>query len=314
MRRRRFLAGLGAVVTAGVFGEAVSRSAFLPPRTVPSAVSATDPTAAPAATTSSELLGIGRVVTGTFASAALRRTMPYTVYLPPGYDAAADVRYPTLYMLHGGSGTNREWIDYGLLDAANALMGPAAIPPFIIVLPQGDQEYWVDHVVDARTGANGERWGTYTAREVVPTIDARFRTIADSAARAIGGLSMGGHAAMQLSLNFPGIWSAIGAHSPSLRHEGDAPTYLGSGADFAARDPLSLIDAKPDLARSYAWWVDAGNVDPWIAQATTIHEKLDALGIANEWRPWPGDHSLAYWSSHVGDYLEYYAGAIGGAV
>jgi enterochelin esterase-like enzyme len=313
MKRRHFLAGLGAVVTAGVFGDAIARPDARA-GTNATAIGTPSPTTMPAATTSGKLLGTGRVVTGTFSSTALRRTMPYTVYLPPGYDAAPSARYPTLYMLHGGSGTNREWIDYGLLDAANALMGPGSIPPFIIVLPQGDQEYWVDHVVDARTGANGEKWGTYTAKEVVPTIDARFRTIPDPTARAIGGLSMGGRAAIQLSLNFPGVWSAIGAHSPSLRPEGDAPTYLGFGADFAARDPLSLINAKPALARTCAWWLDAGNVDPWIAQVTALHEKLDALEIANEWHPWSGDHSLAYWSAHVGDYLVYYAGAIGGAL
>src|SRR5207249_1888463 len=141
---------------------------------------------------------------------------------------------------------------------------PGAIAPFIIVLPQGDQEYWVDHVIDARTGANGEKWGTYTAKEVVPLIDARFRTLARADARAVGGLSMGGHGAMQLALNFPGIWGAIGAHSPSLRPEGDAPTYLGHGAEFAARDPLSLTKARPELARDYAWWVDSGDVDPWV--------------------------------------------------
>ena len=230
--------------------------------------------------------------------------MPYTVYLPPGYDADPSARFPTLYMLHGGSGSNQEWVDYGLLKAADQLMGDRTIPQFIIALPQGDQEYWVDHITSQID--NGEKWGTYLAKEVVPQIDGHFRTYGAADARAIGGLSMGGHGAMQLPMNFPGIWSVIGAHSPSLRPESDAPTYLGRGAEFAARDPLLLITAKPDLARTYAWWIDDGDVDPWRAESEAIHDKLDSLGIANEWHPYVGDHSAVYWSAHVADYLGYY--------
>jgi enterochelin esterase-like enzyme len=253
--------------------------------------------------------GPGRVEQGSFYSAALKRTMSYLVYLPPTYDASTTTRFPTLYMLHGGSGLNTEWVDYGLLSAADELMRSGAIEPFVIVLPQGDQEYWVDHVVDPATGANGEKWGTYTAKEVVPTIDARYRTVASASQRAVGGLSMGGHAAIQLPLNFPGVWTIAGAHSPSLRAEGDAPTYLGRGAAFAARDPFALIAAKPDIARTMTWWIDAGDADPWRMQAQALSTELSSLGIANQWMPYAGDHSAAYWSAHVSDYLKFYGAA-----
>jgi enterochelin esterase-like enzyme len=237
--------------------------------------------------------------------------MTYDAYLPPGYDASANanVRYPTLYMLHGGSGLETEWIDYGLVESADALIRRETIAPMIIILPEGDQEYWVDHVVSTQTGANGEKWGTYTARDVVSVIDSRYRTIADASARAIGGLSMGGHGAMQLALNFPGVWSIVGAHSPSLRAEGDAPSYLGYGAEFAARDPFALIAAKSAVAQTITWWIDTGTFDPWRAQSQSISAELTSLGIANEWHVYDGDHSALYWSAHVDDYLRFYAGA-----
>ncbi|HZP95568.1 MAG TPA: OpgC domain-containing protein [Candidatus Limnocylindria bacterium] len=275
----------------------------------PAATAVPSDTWRPEAVAAAEDPGPGRVEQGVFYSAALKRTMSYLIYLPPAYEASTATRFPTLYMLHGGSGLDTEWVDYGLLSAADALMRDGTVDPFIIVLPQGDQEYWVDHVVDASTGANGETWGTYTAKEVVPTIDARYRTIANAGERAIGGLSMGGHGAMQLALNFPGIWSIVGAHSPSLRAEGDAPTYLGKGAAFAARDPLALIAAKPDLARTITWWIDAGDLDPWRAQARAIGDELTGLGIANAWHPYAGDHSAAYWGAHVSDYLGFYGSA-----
>jgi enterochelin esterase-like enzyme len=252
--------------------------------------------------------GPGRAEEGTFYSAALKRTMRYVVYLPAAYDDTT-ARFSTLYMLHGGSGELTEWVDYGLFSTADELIREGSIAPMIIVLPEGDQEYWVDHVVDASTGANGEKWGTYTAKDVVTTIDARYRTIANAQHRAIGGLSMGGHGAIQLALNFPGTWSIVGAHSPSLRPEADAPTYLGKGAQFAARDPYALIAAKPTVARAITWWIDTGDVDPWRAQAMAISDELTSLGIADEWHEYSGDHSAAYWSAHTRDYLAFYANA-----
>ena len=255
-------------------------------------------------------LGPGRLEERSFRSDALARTMAFTVYLPPGYDETLSLRYPTLYLLHGGSGLRSEWIDYGVVAAADRSMRARTIARFLIVLPQGDQEYWVDHVVDASVGANGERWGTYVARDVVREIDARYRTVPNADGRAIGGLSMGGHGAMQLAMSFPAVWSVVGAHGPSLRPYGDAPTYLGRGAEFAARDPLLLIEAKPEVARGHSWWIDSGDVDPWRAQALAISQRLTSLGIAHEWRSYMGDHSLAYWSAHVDDYLGYYAVAL----
>jgi S-formylglutathione hydrolase FrmB len=201
-----------------------------------------------------------------------------------------------------GAGTADEWSDLDLQVVATAegyddllatwqhwlatitptVFARRPIAPMIIILPEGDQEYWVDHVVSTQTGANGEKWGTYTARDVVSVIDSRYRTIADASARAIGGLSMGGHGAMQLALNFPGVWSIVGAHSPSLRAEGDAPSYLGYGAEFAARDPFALIAAKTAVAQTITWWIDTGTFDPWRAQSQSISAELTSLGIANE--------------------------------
>ena len=310
---RRALALLGAALVAACGGSSAPAPTLLPTaspigREIVPLPTQLPPTPVP--TRRTPPVGKGRVEKGTFRSNALARTLPYLVYLPPGYDAEATARYPVAYVLHGGSGFDTEWVDYGLLDAAERLMGSGEIGPFIIALPQGDQEYWVDHVIDARTGANGEKWGTYAAREVVPFIDQRYRTIAERSERAIGGLSMGGHGAMQLALNFPGIWSAIVVTSPSLRPEGDAPTYLGFGTEFAARDPLALVKAKPDLARQYAWWIDTARTDPWLKEATQLHETLLALGIPHEWSTPPGDHSAQYWSAHVEDYLHFYASVL----
>src|SRR5437867_3133913 len=164
------------------------------------------------------------VRTVTFKSLALGRAMPYSISLPPGYAPSKRV-YPVLYMLHGMSGTNDEWREYGIFDAADRMIRSGEIRPLIIVLPQGDKAYWVDHALPT----DQEAWGRYMAKDVVADVDARYRTVADLAHRAIGGVSMGAHGAVQLALNYPDTFSIVGAHSlvllpsprglsPLLRH------------------------------------------------------------------------------------------------
>jgi S-formylglutathione hydrolase FrmB len=72
------------------------------------------------------------------------------------------------------------------------------------VLLKGDQSYWVDWADD------GPAWGLYSARDVVQHVDASFRTLTDPASRAVGGLSMGGHGALQLALTYPGVFGVVG--------------------------------------------------------------------------------------------------------
>ena len=249
--------------------------------------------------------GSGQIQERSFASAALGRTMPYLVYLPPGYDAELNEQYPVVYMLHGMGGSYTTWRDYGLLAAADRLIRAGEIPPLIIVLPEGESAYWVDHA------DGGPRWGSYVARDLVAEIDSRFRTVGHRHARAIGGLSMGGHGALQLALNHPGTFGVVGAHSFALRRHEHAPPYFGDRADFALRDPATLCARFPQVARGFRVWLDIGTEDPWQPAATAFHRQLDDAGIPHRWTIWSGGHTATYWSNHAEDYLRFYGEALG---
>ncbi len=241
-----------------------------------------------------------RVEAHVFRSAALQRVMPYLVYLPAGY-ATGSRRYPVLYMLHGMSGSDTEWRGYGLLDAADRMIADGEIRPLIIVMPQGDRAYWMDHA-----GTDHEAWGTYTARDLVAEVDARFRTNPDRAERAIGGDSMGAHGALQLALNHVGVFSIVGSHSLVLRSFAQAFPFFGDAAQYARRDPMTIVRSRPDLAMTLRLWIDIGDKDPWAARATQFNAELNALGIPHQWHEWPGGHSGTYWHAHVADYLRFY--------
>lgn len=298
MRNGPAVAALALAALLGACAPVPARTAALPPALVAPAATSDDLLQA-----DRPLAAVSSVERHTFASTALGRTMPYYAYLPPGYEESGR-RYPVLYMLHGMGGSYEEWRSFGIFDAADRMIRSGEIEPVVIVLPQGDRAYWVDHA------NGGQAWGRYTASDLVKEIDGRYRTLTAASARAIGGLSMGAHGALQLALNYPGTFGVVGAHSLVLRRPDTAPAYFGGPADYAKRDPMSLVKVKPDLARSVALWIDIGEQDPWSPLARQFNAVLDGLQIRHEWRIGPGDHSAVYWSGNLPRYLRFYDGAL----
>jgi len=260
----------------------------------------------------------GIVLERTFYSDALAREMPYQIYLPPGYfdepDPQPGRRYPVVVLLHGLGAGYRQWPRLGAIEALER--EAAAGRPIIAVMPEGRNGYWVNHA------DGGPLWGDYVARDLMAHIDATYRTIPRREARAIGGISMGAHGALQLALTHPDLFGTIGAHSPALRTRDQAPPFLGGwfpghtaspGAEaYAARDPISLV-RRSTLARLPTLWVDIGQQDGWYARAAELHEVLLDRGWPHTWQPAPGNHDDAYWSRRMPDYLAFYGAALASA-
>ncbi len=274
----------------------------------PTATAAPVPTATPVQVSSPTPIafkGKGTVIDRKFYSPILKRQMPYRIYLPAGYQTSQQ-RYPVLYMLHGLSGSYLEWIDYKLLDTADSMMSQGTIKQMIIVLPSGDQEYWVDHA------NNGPQYGTYVVQDVVGHIDATYRTLANRENRAIGGHSMGGHGALQLAFNHPDVFSVAGAHSPTLRTKAEAQPFFGDDAFYAVHDPVSLARTAANLG-SLKIWLDIGTLDKgWRPRVEELDQNLTQRGIAHEWHLFEGDHAGDYWTQHVPDYMKFYSNGLAG--
>lgn len=240
---------------------------------------------------------LGRSHNVTFTSAALGRSIDYWIYLPPNYNAS-DQRYPVLYMLHGLHGNSRMWKDLGLFDQADMLIRQKKIAPLIIVTPQGDDGYWMNHA------DGGPRWADYIISDLIPHVDTTYRTLSDSRYRAIGGLSMGGHGAIQLALNYPGMFAAVGGHSAVFRTESEAFPFFGTGTGYQQRDPVSLVQQGKPV--SFALWLDMGASDPWMPRTQLFNELLSERGVPHVWRVYLGGHDPSYWTSHLPVYLKWY--------
>lgn len=246
-------------------------------------------------------------IRGTFRSIglyspALEREMPYFVYLPPDYDRDTR-RYPVLFMLHGNSGSNEEWAAYGLIDRADRMIVRREILPMIIVLPQGDFSYWVNHA------DGGPRYGDYVSIDLVRHIGATFRALPGPEHQAIGGLSMGGTGALVNAFRNPDVFGVVGAHSPSLPEDDGSREFLGRGNAFGARDAITLAGRRQGL-ENLTIWIDIGDEDPWLDRTEELRAALDQRSLDYEWRVFPGEHWGGYWSAHLSEYLRFYDGAL----
>jgi enterochelin esterase-like enzyme len=244
-----------------------------------------------------------RAESAVFYSPALGRVMPYLIYLPPGNDAQTGTRYPVLYLLHGLGGSYTEWYGYGAFDRADQLIRSGDIPPMIIVLPEGERGYWVDHP------DGGPQWGTYVARDLVSEIDGTYPTVADGTHRAIGGMSMGGYGALQLAMIDPGEFGVVGANAPTLHSYDDAPDYRGDPAYFYAHDPPTLIATDPKDAQALSVDLEVGEDDVWLPVVAAFHEELADLGVQHTWSIYPGGHTSESWQARIDDDLRFYGTA-----
>lgn len=142
------------------------------------------------------------------------------VYLPPGYERG-DLRYPVMYLLHGGGGDQADWVTFGAVD--EILDRSYAEDPdhaMIAVMPDGRSGQWYDW----EDGAY--RLESYVLDHVIPYVDSHFRTIADRRGRVIAGLSNGGYGSLHLAGKRPDLFVAAGAMSSNL----GARSFTGLGA------------------------------------------------------------------------------------
>ena len=195
-----------------------------------------------------------------FYSRDLGGTTHLRVLLPEGY-ASTRRRYPVLYLLAGHTGTYKQWTTNS--DVADYVRGL----PLIVVMPDGGTGWYSNPASGV-----GPRWGDYLIDELVPYVDAHYRTVAGRAGRAVAGLSMGGLGAFDYAALHPDLFAAAASFSgylnlrlletPAQRHiYPDLAVFGDPRADalyWAGHDPVALA---PNL-RGVRLYLTSGNGQP----------------------------------------------------
>lgn len=190
----------------------------------------------------------------TFKSQALGRDVGYCIYLPPGYETAPAKRYPVIYNLHGAGGN--ELHSFTDVKALHDGIVTGRWPAMIVVLPNGGASTFYKDSADGKLPAE-----TLIIRELIPHIDATYRTIATRAGRAIEGFSMGGRGATRLAIKYPELFCSLhnqAGNVPRLLdlYDPKKPTeypnsYLGPDrARYAENDVYTLIKKNAAAIKS----------------------------------------------------------------
>lgn len=174
-------------------------------------------------------------------------TRPLWVYTPPGYEQA-ERAYPSVYVLQGYTGhvamwRNRRPFRPPYPDAADAAMASGTCPSVIVVYVDAWTAYGGSQFVDSPgTGA----YHSYLCEEVVPFVDARYRTLAEARHRGVQGKSSGGFGAMITPMLRPDLFGGLATHAGDALYE---HLYL---PEFA-KSVRYLRDFGGDIRR---WWGD----------------------------------------------------------
>jgi enterochelin esterase-like enzyme/outer membrane protein assembly factor BamB len=204
------------------------------------------------------------------------------VYLPAGYDAQAERRYPTLYVHNG-----QDALDSGSMkNALDQLIGNS-IEPLIAVFVIADEEN------PRRDLGRMEPYSKMLVEELVPRIDEKYRTIDASVARATAGAGRGANVALYSAMNHPGVFGRAGAQSPTMSAE-DIPETLGD----AVEQPLVMyIDWGTYHLRSphEAWDLARESRKLWAA--------LRERGYRPAGGEVPEGYGWACWSGHTDELL-----------
>jgi len=145
---------------------------------------------------------------------------PLWVYVPPGYDES-DERYPSVYVIQGYTGQavmwwNRSPFRESYPAAADRLFASREAPPTVVVYVDAWTAYGGSQFVDSPgTG----QYHTYLCEEVVPWVDAHYRTMAGAAHRGIQGKSSGGFGAMITPMLRPDLFGGLATHSGDGMYE-----------------------------------------------------------------------------------------------
>jgi len=207
----------------------------------------------------------------------------FRVYLPPCYDQKTDERYPVLYLLHGQTYTDDQWVRLGAVKVVDDLIISGESAPFIIVFP--DDRYWN---LEAGPG-----FGTRLVNAVVPYIDSTYRTLAGRDHRAIGGMSRGAGWSLRLGLTRSDLFGIVGLHSLAVFSK-DASKI----SDWVETIP---IDSRPTI------FMDIGDNDQELIEAKKVEASLSEYKLHHEWHLYSGDHTEKYWGAHVEEYIRWYA-------
>lgn len=241
-----------------------------------------------------------------FSSRFLRNQRDLIVYLPPGYDAQPQRRFPVLYLHDGqnlfdGSTSFIPGMDWHVGQTADHFIHEGRVEPLIIVGIYNAGKQRLREYTPTRAprlgGGSANRYAKFLLEEVRPFVNSQYRAQEGPENTGIGGSSLGGLVSLYVGLRQPEIFGKIAALSPSVWWNERVILRFAAAAPV---QPLPRI------------WLDIGTREgPRIVDDV---ERFRDILIGKGWQPGRNlhyeriegaEHNEAAWAQRVGPFLQF---------
>jgi enterochelin esterase family protein len=232
------------------------------------------------------------------------------VYTPPEYDTQTKMRYPVLYLQHGGGEDETGWIKQGHANfILDNLIATKSSKPMILVMAYGYARY-ANHPAPDLEGKPfaspealkamqemAQAFEDDLTQALIPFIDSNFRTIPDRDHRAMAGLSMGGMQTFQVTFDHLDLFSYIGGFSGAAGQLVLGNRTLDPKTDFNG----AIADPAAFAKRVHLLWIGVGTEEPAMMRAGLVrlhtslenakikHVFYESPGTSHEWQTWRRD-------------------------
>jgi len=237
----------------------------------------------------------GNVTQVRYLSKATGKRRSAHIYTPPGYNKQPDAKYPVVYLLHGSGDDDRHWSQLGQANViADNLIAEKKAVPMIIVMPDGHPAGTANPAATPEERAkhselNRGLFGVDLLGDLIPLVDAEYRTRADRESRAIVGLSMGAGQSLEVGVKRLDMFAYVGAFS----------------GGSARPDVIEKLKADPRAANKQLrlLWIGIGKDDRAVILNRALTEQLKQLGITHEYVETEGAHSWIVWRGYLAGFL-----------
>jgi enterochelin esterase-like enzyme len=238
----------------------------------------------------------GTVHIRSYYSTVQKRLRKVYVYVPPSYDQSANMKYPVLYLRHGGGGNETSWYNEGAAGTImDNLLANGKVQPMIIVMANCNVETGIPG------GYNNEALQVGADElftDVLPVIEKNYRVYTDQQHRAIAGLSMGGGQSFYIGLRYVEKFDWVGVFSTGL--------FGGiAEANFDAEKTIpGLLTNNPAFNKSLKlFYITMGEQDPRLDATSKFVNSLRQHTMNVEFRTFPGIHEWQVWRMSLCDFL-----------
>lgn len=231
------------------------------------------------------------------------------VYTPAGYDRNnRNVKYPVLYLLHGGGGDEDAWTTLGrTAQILDNMIATGKAKPMIVVMPNGNPNQYAAQTLGIpvktevkKYASNFDNYSSLVA-DILPFVEKNYNVIKNRKGRAVAGLSMGGGQSFFIAFRNVNVFANVGIFSSGL---------IGSaaigGAPFDAEALFPGMYTAPAKYNKFdVIYLACGEEDGRIDGMKDFCQKLKEHGYKGViWEQYPGAHEWKVWRRNLASFVQ----------